>query len=200
MTTFVPPPVWSCTVTFSFINHAVLSSLDLSGLTLTGSGSVTISDNPLMTSITFPSTSWTRASNILFIQDNGITGTLATLPCTMTFSQLEFQNNSSMTSMSFSLATRTDRLRANGCDLGYVDIRAIFNDWDNITSINLRDNSMTAAEVNNYLVDWDGEVTSGSYAVDIAGSNAAPDTTSGGNNGSAAKTSLQGKGLTVTTS
>ena len=60
---------------------------------------------------------------------------------------------------------------------------------------------MTAAEVNQILVDLDTNSTNAftNRIISIAGTNAAPDTTSGGLNGSAAKTNLVGKGFTVTT-
>lgn len=57
----------------------------------------------------------------------------------------------------------------------------------------------TAAQTNEALVNLDGQLGAGSGTISMTGSNAAPDTTSGGFNGAAAKTSLQGKGYTVNT-
>jgi len=66
----------------------------------------------------------------------------------------------------------------------------------------LQDNGMTAAEVNETLVSIrDNAATSGATgSISIGGTNAAPDTTSGGFNGSQAVTDLVSYGYTVTTS
>jgi hypothetical protein len=64
---------------------------------------------------------------------------------------------------------------------------------------------MAVADVNHILVDLyslvSGEPGGGSYTgrvINIGGTNADPDSSSGGYNGTAAKTSLEGKGITVT--
>jgi hypothetical protein len=59
---------------------------------------------------------------------------------------------------------------------------------------------MTAAQVNKILVDLDSILTSSppSRIINIGGTNADPDTTSGGFNGTAARNSLIAKGITVT--
>lgn len=73
-------------------------------------------------------------------------------------------------------------------------------DRNNVT-INFSNASpgLTAAQVNQALVELDAIMT-GSFTgtVTLTGSNAAPDTTSGGYNGTAAKASIIGKGRTVT--
>lgn len=77
----------------------------------------------------------------------------------------------------------------------------ITNGYDvNNSKVELQDNNWTASEVNEALELIDS-VTSGGFTgrtIDISGTNAAPDNTSGGFDGDAAITNLQGKGFTVT--
>ena len=58
---------------------------------------------------------------------------------------------------------------------------------------------MTAAEVNCILADLDSILGAGTGTIDLSGSNAAPDGSSGGCDGTTAKSNLQGNGWTVTT-
>ena len=66
----------------------------------------------------------------------------------------------------------------------------------------MQDNGMNASEVNRILTELDTNATNSftGRSINLSGTNAAPDTTSGGLDGSAAKTSLIGKGFSVTTS
>lgn len=85
--------------------------------------------------------------------------------------------------------------------LGYCNIA----DMANVTNrdsmlIYVQDNNMTSAEVNQTLVELDNDAL-GTYTgrtINIGGTNAAPDSSSGGYDGSAAVTSLVTKGFTVT--
>lgn len=90
----------------------------------------------------------------------------------------------------------------SSCDLEYVDFTSLSQMTNgNSRQFLLQDNSMTAAEVNHILVDLDG-LSSGGYTgrvINIAGTNAAPDGSSGGYDGLTAKSNLQTKGFTVTT-
>jgi hypothetical protein len=86
---------------------------------------------------------------------------------------------------------------AYGCNLGVIEFEKLsLNDSVNIT---LYDNLMTAAEVNENLVkiDNDGAING---TLDISGTNAAPDGTSGGFDGLTAVSNLTGKGWSITTS
>ena len=200
LATLVLPTVWSSASTFSITNTA-LTTLDLSGLSLLTTQPATISNNGSLTSMIFGATTWDGPAVSLNIQNNGaLSGTLDMSLCEMTFSQFEFLNNSGLNSMLFHPNTKTDRFRAQNCDLGYFDMTTIMNDWDNVTSVNLTDNNMTASDVNHFLVDFDGQITAGTYVIAIAGTNAAPDGTSGGFDGTAAKASLILKGIIVVTS
>jgi hypothetical protein len=79
----------------------------------------------------------------------------------------------------------------NGLDSSYIN-------WSNGVAIQLENNAMTAAGVNLSLHTRNlDSATGGSFVIN--GTNAAPDTTSGGYDGVAAKLALQGKGVTVTT-
>jgi hypothetical protein len=91
----------------------------------------------------------------------------------------------------------------SNCDLGYVNFlplsgATLDNNYVQGCSINLSNNNMTAAEVNHILVDFSANTSnnlsgwSGVTALDIGGTNAAPDTTSGGYNGIAAINYLTG--------
>jgi hypothetical protein len=73
-----------------------------------------------------------------------------------------------------------------------------FINWSNGVAVQLQGNAMNAAGVNLSLHTRNlDSATGGSF--NIAGTNAAPDTTSGGYDGVAAKLALQAKGVTVTT-
>lgn len=96
-------------------------------------------------------------------------------------------------------------LRMTGSQIGYIDI--FVNDADSITHrhdtrINLDAMYLTAAEVNQYLYDLDQIAIAGynNRKIYLNGAgNAAPDATSGGYDGTAAKNSLVSKGFTVYT-
>lgn len=85
--------------------------------------------------------------------------------------------------------------------IGYIDLTGcskMFN--NNPTSITLNKTGLTAAEVNHYLVDFDSMAPGGYAGCSInLSTNAAPDSTSGGYDGLAAKASLIAKGITVNT-
>ena len=99
----------------------------------------------------------------------------------------------------------------NGCGLGYVDFwplsAATMNTGaTNGVSIMLQGNGMQVGDVNHILDDLDNISTlnpsgwGGSVVLDISGTNAAPDGSAGGFNGTGATVSLTSKGWTVTTS
>ena len=72
----------------------------------------------------------------------------------------------------------------------------------NASAVNLSSSIGTISEVNRMLVEIDG-ISSGGFtgrSLDFSGSNPAPDSTSGGYNGTAAVSSLVSKGFTVITS
>lgn len=118
-------------------------------------------------------------------------------------------NSTSLTSLIMpNSATFKSSVQAYNCDLGYVDFTnntSIFA-ANNISHL-LQNNNMTATEVNHILVDLAAHVSSesagGDYtgrSLNISGTNAAPDSTSGGFDGLTAKAILESKGITVITS
>ena len=144
----------------NMVNDGISESLDLSGLTGLG-GHFRIYSNPLLTSITNP-----------------------------TSSQI-FTN-----------------YYASSCNLDYIDFTTLANMLSvNNSNIRLQDNGMTVTDVNHILVDLysliSGEAVGGDYTgrtINISGTNAAPDGSSGGFDGTTAVTNLQGKGIAVSTS
>ncbi|MHA2040062.1 MAG: hypothetical protein ACW98X_26940 [Promethearchaeota archaeon] len=91
---------------------------------------------------------------------------------------------------------------ADGCDLGYVDFKPMSGVTLNSSStILLGDNNMTAGEVNHILDDFT-TTTWNDVNLDIAGTNAAPDSSSGGFDGIAAINILTGvtRNWSITTS
>lgn len=93
---------------------------------------------------------------------------------------------------------QTSALGFYSCDLGYVDFKPLSGATlsDNVR-IRLQNNNMVAAEVNQILVDFSGNATynlSGwdNIDLDIGGTNADPDSVSGGYDGLAAISFLTG--------
>jgi|688.fasta_scaffold163931_2 hypothetical protein len=85
------------------------------------------------------------------------------------------------------------------CNIKKFNIQNLSGRNDNILQVRLENNIMTSAVVNEILTKFDNTGWSGN-SLNIGGTNAAPDTTSGGFNGIAAKNSLTGKSWTVLTS
>jgi hypothetical protein len=156
-----------------------------------------------MTGITFAS-SYTGTFNLISFYSTGIVGTLDLSKFTAftATGQLNIYYNPAMTAVTFPGSTITGFLRTlamNGCtSLGYVNLSKLRT---GVASLNwdMRDNGWSAAIVNQILSTIDSISASGfsSRVVSISGTNVDPDTTSGGFNGTAARTSLQGKSFTV---
>lgn len=118
------------------------------------------------------------------------------------------QSNSALTSITHPTSTETfNNYRAYSCNLDYVDFLPLSG--ATITGdIQLQDNSMSVTDVNHILVDFDNISTnlnpSGwtGTTLNISGTNAAPDSSSGGFDGIAALSSLTGgtNNWTITTS
>jgi len=85
------------------------------------------------------------------------------------------------------------------CNIKKFNIQNLSGRNDNILQVRLENNIMTSAVVNEILTKFDNTGWSGN-SLNIGGTNAVPDTTSGGFNGIAAKSSLTGKSWTVLTS
>ena len=179
------------------LNNNGLTSLDLSPLTNV-SGTISFNNNPSLASVTMPTT-----SNLITTINGSVTEITSVdlSPMTNISGLVNFSSTTTLTTVTMpsSNATAITSLLIYDCDLEYFDLTG--NTFSDNVVIDLSGNSMTAAEVNHLLVDLDATLpSSGTGSIDISGSNSGPDTTSGGYNGSAAATSLAGKGYTVTTS
>lgn len=172
---------------------------------------LTISGNTNLTAITFPTTSQDIRHIDIYNCDltgvvdlSGLTGFGGT-----GIGPIRLYGNTNMTGITLPTTTNNvGSFSAYSASLGYVN----FNPTSNILSkdsvpIDISNNGMTATEVNHILVDLAslvaGEAGGGDYtgrSIDISGTNAAPDGSSGGFDGTQAVTDLQGKGITVTIS
>ena len=167
--------------------------------------------NSTLTGITH--TASTENFNYYYAYDCDLTGTHDLSPLEKLGGRLRLNGNSNLTNISFPSTPRTflnlnssltgRALALHSCNLGYVNFLPLSSATMNVgssfgASIGLEDNAMTAAEVNHILVDFSG--MSNTYnpggwtgvTLDINGTNAAPDITSGSYNGVAAINSLTG--------
>jgi hypothetical protein len=169
---------------------------------------IRLNNNSSLTGVTFAS-SITGTLSVLYLYSCNITGTLDISMFTVLTAnaQIQIQSNGNMTGVSMPTGTGSLRLfDANACDLGYIDFTGIPDALKiNSSAIRIHDNRMTATEVNHILMDLaglvSGEDAGGDFTgrtIRIDGTNAAPDTTSGGYNGVTAKSDLESKGITVT--
>ena len=187
-----------------------LLEVDFSALTvLSGTNNAfQISEAPLCTSFIQPTSSY---FDHIFIRDIGVS--------TLDLSNITMEQLSSINRLNVSecpnltsllIPTCTVKLRtlniSDNPSLGYVDLSS----YSNLTTgsgtslyhatYTLTGNGMTVAEVNKTLVDLDSNAVGGyTYRYIDISNNAAPDSSSGGYDGLAAKASLQAKGFTVTT-
>jgi hypothetical protein len=201
---------WASSISGTFgvlhiYSTGITGTLDLSKFSsFTTTGDIRLYSNASMTAITWAS-SITGTFATIYIYSTGITGTLdlskfTTYTATAT---VYLNNNTSMTGVTFPASTingfvRT--LRLYSCtSLGYVDLTKL-KTGVNSMSWDVKGNGWSAAIVNQVLVNIDGISAAGftSRSIAIGGTNTDPDTTSGGYNGSAARTSLQGKSFIVT--
>lgn len=195
-------PASSASVTNFQANLCDLTgTLDVSPMTGLG-GLFQVQDNPNLSGITFPSVS--NSFTTINAKACGLTGTIDVSGLTGISETFQLYSNSGLTSVTFPSTTNTfGNFWIYSCSLGHVDLTPMTN-LTEVNNVNIRfeNNGMTAAEVNEMLVDLDGMATGGftGRSINISGTNAAPDSSSGGFDGSAAKTSLIGKSFTVTTS
>ena len=174
-----------------FNNCDTVTSLNLAGMTGLG-GIMETTGSASLSTITFPVSSrnfsrlWVNSCNISTIDFSNLSGNQSYITV----------SGNPLTSLTLGTGTLF-RLEAIGCQLNYIDF-SVPTLSSNVL-LRLDSNAMTAAEVNQILVELDGILGSGSGQINISGTNAAPDMSSGGYNGTAAAISLAGKGHTVTT-
>jgi surface protein len=174
------------------VYNCALTSLDLSNNPV--SGIVNISGNPSLTSVTFASSGNAQVYSLSMNQCNFSTIDLSNVPIR---GVINFRLNPSLSSILFASTGNgaITTFRAYGCSISNIDF-SIFSSSNSCT-IEIYDNAMTAAEVNLQLVNLDGTGWING-TLNIAGTNAAADSTSGGVDGLAAIASLQAKGWTIT--
>lgn len=175
-----------------------LLALDLSSLT--GLGGACRFNNSAIQTVTFPTTHGTAALfTLLYGYGCDITGSLDLTPLANNLAGIvSFYSNPNMTAVTFPSCSNTiTQLLFSSCSLTAFDITPLTGTNNNI-SISLQNNLLTAAAVNELLVDLDTKGwTNGTLTVSGTG-NAAPDGTSGGFDGLTAKTNLVGKGWSIT--
>jgi len=119
--------------------------------------------------------------------------------------RLYCNDNPNLTGVTFPYEEVSDFVKAynfmffQNCNVKKFMIENLSGTNNNILQINLSNNSMTSGIVNEILTKLDN-IGWTSNTLNIAGNNSAPDTTSGGFNGVAAKSNLTGKSWSITTS
>lgn len=178
----------------------LIGNLDVSSLSGLG-GQFIVNTNPNLTGITNPISSqdinyyWSYSCDLSSIDLS-------------TFSSFggdfKIYSNSNLTGITHPNSTRTFSIYyAYSCNLDYID----FTKFPNMTNVNscgirLDNNGMGVSDVNHILADLDSISSAGysSRVINIGGTNATPDGSSGGYDGTGATTSLVAKSFTVTTS
>ena len=192
-------PISSGAITKYYSYNTAIEELDLSDLTGIRSD-IRIYGNSLLDTLTLPAIS---ANVDTFQAQSCAWVTLDVSNITGLGGNLYFYSCATLTSVIFPSTTRAfSDIRGYSSNLGYIDFTPMSACTEvNNSSIRLENNNMTAAEVNQILVDFDG-IATGSFTgrvINLGGTNAAPDGTSGGYDGLTAKSSLISKGFTVTT-
>jgi hypothetical protein len=183
-------------------DNGLTGTLDLRAfVNFTDSGSLFVT-NASLTGVLFGATLTGKLSS-LDIRESNLTGTADLSPLTKWAdgSALVITFNPNLTQITLgTVPTGTLRLlNVNTCSLDFINIasfalatRHVGFQWT------FTNHGMTAAEVNRFLCDVDSiTVASSSGTISILTSNAAPDSSSGGYNGTAAKASLISKGVNV---
>jgi hypothetical protein len=119
------------------------------------------------------------------------------------YGNMEIYNMTGLTGITFKSSGnyRIAGFKFYGNNLGYVNFAGKGFVFDaNNCFLQLQNNNMSAEIVNHILVDLNSIALTGytGRVINIGGSNADPDNSSGGYDGLAAKAALEGKGFTVT--
>lgn len=165
--------------------------------------------NSLLTGITF-ATSGNSVVTSGSVRQCNLTGVLdlSAVPIGGAGSYFYFYSNPLLTGITFADSGNGifSDIRAYSCALDYISFtKAGISLSANNCSIRIEGNGMAAGDVNHILVNLLSlvfeEIIGGDYTgrvINIGGSNADPDTSSGGYNGVSARTTLQSLGFTVT--
>jgi len=180
------------------------TTIDLSSVKFEPSAKITLSAQTLLTSFIKPSViEGAKVDHLNFARSNVLTSLDIDTLTNLSFFKIWRSWN--LTSLTFPSTTASiSYVHIEWCfALGYID----FTVMPNLTDINgsflmIRNNYWSTSVVNQILEDLD-TISSGGYTsrhIFIEGTNAAPDGSSGGFNGTLAVTNLIAKGFTVTTS
>ena len=192
-------------------------NLDLSPFTNIG-GRYLLSNNPNLTGVTFSYS--TNNIGPIWIHNCKLTGTLDLSPLSKlggvsatSVSEILLYNNLNLTNIIFPISTQFFRNNFNStqfrafslqsCNLDYIDFTKLSGATlvSGVTqgraTIELQNNGMISADVNHILVDFSGNATFNptgwsNVNLNISGTNGAPNTSSGGYNGIAARNFLTG--------
>ena len=197
----------------------LIGILDLTPLSGLG-GDIRITSNTGLTNVNF--TISTQNITALALDGCDITGEIDLSPLTklgasssgVTFSWVSLHTNPNLTSVIFPNtnqffkngvggAEAVSVFRLYGCNLDYVDFKPlsgatlVSGTTQGMPRISLRDNNMSAANVNHILVDFSGNTTYNptgwsNVNLNIGGTNDPPNSTSGGYDGLAAISFLTG--------
>jgi len=172
-----------------------LRNVNLSSLSELG-GVISFASNSNLSAITFP----ISTAPVTYMYLNGCNFKDLDFTSLNIGGLMHLHDNSSLSSITFSTSTlNISTISAYSCNLGYVNFYPISGGSNDDLTITLASNAMAATDVNHILVDLDDIGWTGGTLY-IAGTNAAPDGTSGGYNGTGATQNLIANGWTVTTS
>lgn len=189
---------------FYAYNCAISGTLNLSAIGTVSDIAISISGNAGLTGITFAQTiTGTIASFVA--QSVGISGNFDFSKFTSLKNDFEFSMAycSGLTGVTFAnTSSSAATIMLHGSAIDYTNIVAFSNlGGGTRCEIDLIDNSMTTAQVNRILYEANSVVSSASTTrrLMISGTNAAPDSSSGGYDGTTAKAQLMSKGFIVYT-
>jgi hypothetical protein len=194
--------------TLQITNNDISGTLDLSMFT-TINGQILLYGNIHMTGVDFGSATGNLYS--LKIYGCDISGTIDLNGFTWyTNSTIYIYGMASLTDVVFKYCNGgiDDVLIYGNSSLNYINIADLYNSMitGNNLMLDLKSNSWSAAIINQILYELDTVNHAPFYpsppfakVIDVSGTNAAPDSSSGGYDGTAAKASLQSKGFTVNT-
>ncbi|MDB4591293.1 hypothetical protein OAH77_06300, partial [Flavobacteriaceae bacterium] len=192
----------NCRSGLTLLNYTLNNTTDLDLTGLSDLGGVISLDGSNFRSITVGSNT-TPVSRFLNRNNQNITS-IDLNPLTVADSSLliRFSNSPNMTSLILPSNPNATiiSLLLGGSDFGYIDFTVLPNALNvNNALIELFSNNMTVEDVNHILVDLDTNTNAGftGRVINMTGTNASPDATSGGFNGTAAAASLANKGVDV---
>jgi len=202
------PASYSGKISIISLQNVGISHINLSSLTsFTNAGSIYLSGN-LISLVSLPIIT-VGAINYFALENTGISGTIdiSALVRWTTGATLKIRTSSGITNIVFPTTLSSGTITLIYLDGNNLDYIIMPSNWwaasvNSYGIIELKNNGMVTTDVNHWLVQADSvAILDGGYKeFNIDGSNAAPDTTSGGYNGISAKNSLTTKGLSVNVS